>query len=49
MCSKSIIAIEVEVCGDEVVLKSLGTGACDFFGDTPWPVSAGTLLRCVRV
>ena len=45
LSSKTLLVIEVEVQGDDLVVRTLGSGAQDWFADAPWEVSKGVLLR----
>jgi hypothetical protein len=45
MSSKSAVAIEVELQGADLCVRTLGAGAREWFAGAPWGVSNGTLLR----
>ena len=45
MSAKTLVAMEVELQGDELVIQTLGAGAQDWFANAPWEVCKGILLR----
>ena len=45
LSSKTLLAMEVEVQGDDLVVRTLGSGAKDWFTNAPWEVCKGVLLR----
>ena len=44
LSAKTLVAIEVEVRGQDLVVTSLGAGARDWFKHAPWDVGASTLV-----
>jgi len=45
LSSKTLVAMEVDLQGDQLVVRTLGLGAQDWFANAPWEVCKGTLLR----
>jgi len=45
MSAKTLVVMEVELQGEELVIKTLGAGAQDWFVDAPWEGCKGILLR----
>jgi hypothetical protein len=45
LSSKTLVAMEVDLQGHELVVRTLGSGAQDWFAKAPWEVCQGVLLR----
>jgi len=45
LSSKTLVAMEVDLQGGELVVRTLGSGAQDWFAKAPWEVCKGVLLR----
>jgi hypothetical protein len=45
LSSKTLVAMEVDLQGDKLVVRTLGLGAQDWFANAPGEVCKGTLLR----